>query len=403
MNVIVLAGGYDQIALINEFKNRGAKVILIDYLDNPPAKDFADIHYVESTLDSTIVKEIAIKEKADLITTACTDQALLTVAQVSEELGLSCYISFEQARNVTNKNYMKTKMLESKTPTAKFKVVKNFDISDIIDLKFPIVVKPSDCNSSKGVKIVETIDDYKTFINDALKLSRTKTAIIEEFIDGKEISVDAFVIDGRAKVVLITESTKIEGTKGFTITQSKLPVNLKPHELQEINDIVQNIADSFELPNSPLLVQMIINEKGANVIEFSARMGGGTKYKLIEVITSFDIMKTYVDLVMGEKLMINLNQKYSHAHLNYCYAHKGKFIRLEGFDELKDKNIIDEYFQYKSVGENVVKAKTSSDRVAGYLIASNDIDVLLNKEEISNNSLKIISDSGEDMMRHDLI
>ena len=45
MKVLVLAGGYDQITLINEFKNRGNYVILADYYQNPPAKIYADKHY----------------------------------------------------------------------------------------------------------------------------------------------------------------------------------------------------------------------------------------------------------------------------------------------------------------------------------------------------------------------
>ena len=97
MKVLVLAGGYDQIGLIEELKSRGHYVLLADYFENPPAKKTADKHYQISTLDEDAVKEVALKEQVDLITTACTDQALLTVAKVSEELGLPTYISYEKA------------------------------------------------------------------------------------------------------------------------------------------------------------------------------------------------------------------------------------------------------------------------------------------------------------------
>ena len=80
MKILVLAGGADQIALINELKNRGHYVILLDYFENPPAKKYADKHIVASTLDIPKVREVAAEEKVDLVCTACTDQALLTVA-----------------------------------------------------------------------------------------------------------------------------------------------------------------------------------------------------------------------------------------------------------------------------------------------------------------------------------
>ena len=72
MKIIVLAGGSDQIALIEELKNRGHETILVDYLNNPPARQYADKHYVESTLDVMAVKQISLRECADMVCTACT-------------------------------------------------------------------------------------------------------------------------------------------------------------------------------------------------------------------------------------------------------------------------------------------------------------------------------------------
>ena len=94
MKILVLAGGADQLALIKELQKRGHEVILLDFLDNPPAKEVVTTHIKESTLDSDKVKEVAVRENVDMICTACTDQALLTVAKVSEELNLPTYISY---------------------------------------------------------------------------------------------------------------------------------------------------------------------------------------------------------------------------------------------------------------------------------------------------------------------
>ena len=159
MKIVVLAGGSDQIALINELKSRGHEVILVDYFDNPPAKPYADKHIVASTLDVEAVKQIAYDENASLVCTACTDQALLTVANVSEQLNLPCYISYKTALNVTNKSYMKEVMLKYGIPTAKYVILDSVDLEVIKDFQLPVVVKPVDCNSSKGVKRVDCKED----------------------------------------------------------------------------------------------------------------------------------------------------------------------------------------------------------------------------------------------------
>lgn len=403
LKVMVLAGGYDQISLIEELKKRGYYVILIDYYKNPPAKDYADIHYQVSTLDTEAIKKIAVEEYVNLITTACTDQALLSVSKISEELNLPCYLSYETALKVTNKMYMKKEMIKSGIPTAKHKVICNVNEVDLKGFHYPLVVKPCDCNSSKGVKKVYSLEEAILSTEEALLLSRSKTAIIEEFINGHEISVDVFITDGKAEILLITESEKIKNTNGFTITQSKYPVNIKKQNLNIIKEIVQSICEKFNIHKGPLLVQMLMTEDSVYVIEFSARMGGGTKYKLIEVLTGVNIMNAYVDLITGEKNKINLNYQFNHAHLNYCYASKGVFEKLYGFQELKDKNIIFDYFTYKRVGTVIDKSETSSDRVAGYLITADTIEALIKKEKLVNNTLQIISKDGKDIMRHDLV
>ena len=179
MKILVLAGGADQIALINEFKARGHETILVDYFENPPARPYADKHIVASTLDVERVKEIAIDQKVDLITTACTDQALLTVANVSEQLGLPCYLSYQTGLNVTNKSYMKNVLLANNIPTAKFVILDKVDLDAVKDFSLPLVVKPVDCNSSKGVKRIDDIADITKYLEEAIKLSRSKKAIVE--------------------------------------------------------------------------------------------------------------------------------------------------------------------------------------------------------------------------------
>ena len=94
MKALVLAGGFPQIALLQELNRRGIETVLADYYEEPVAKPYADRFYRVSTLDVDGIEAVAKKEAVDFLITACTDQALLTVAKVSEALGLPCYIDY---------------------------------------------------------------------------------------------------------------------------------------------------------------------------------------------------------------------------------------------------------------------------------------------------------------------
>ncbi len=196
---LVLAGGLPQIKLINELKSRGYYVILVDYSLSPIAERFADKFYRESTLDVPMVTQIAIKENADIIITCCTDQALSTVSSVSAKLGLPCYIDERTGLSVTNKKEMKSILYANRIPTSRFVITDNSDID--IDLKYPVVVKPVDCNSSKGVTKVYSESELKQTISDSISYSRGKNAIVEEYVEGKEVSVDAFVVEGKVHLL----------------------------------------------------------------------------------------------------------------------------------------------------------------------------------------------------------
>lgn len=399
MKCLVLAGGFDQIGLIKELKKRNIKVILLDYFVNPPAKGYADKHYVESTLDISKVKEVAIKENVDLITTACTDQALLTVAKVSEELELPCYITYETALNVTNKLFMKEKFISCGIPTAKYIIQDKVDCDNIGEFKFPIVVKPVDCNSSKGVKKVFNKEELQNAIHDAINFSRTRTAIVEEFKIGDEISVDVYVENGIAKVLSMTESTKAKmNSTGFTIVQSKYPVAITEVQEKKIAEIAQKISEEFGIYNSPMLIQLIVGENEINVLEFSARMGGGTKYKLIQTISGVNIMEKYVDLILGDKPSVEPVKCVNYAYLNYCYCNKGIIDKLVNFNELREENTITDYFQYKTQGMKIEKAEISSDRVAGYLLVGNTLEEIYYKQNIAEKELKVLTEEGNDIM-----
>lgn len=402
MKILVLAGGSDQIALIREIKDRGHEVVLVDYFENPPAKLYADKHIVASTLDIEAVKKIALQEAVDLITTACTDQALLTVANVSEQLGLPCYLSYQTGLNVTNKSYMKRVLSDNNIPTAKYIVLDRVDIDAVKEFQFPLVVKPVDCNSSKGVKRIDKIEDLPHHLNDAINLSRTRTAIVEEFKEGEEISVDYYVEGEDAKFLCATRSQKIKNRSSFTILSSNYPaINARQEDM--LRTIGNQVAKAFQLKDCPLFIQLIANGTDLNIIEFSARMGGGSKYNLIQTLSGVNIMSKYVDLVLGGKPSVSPLKQVDFCKMVYLYCKPGVFDHIEGLQELKQQGVIDAFFEYKTKGMEISRAETSSDRPAGYLITAQTADQLQQKCRFIDSHIKVISSSGEDIMIHGLL
>lgn len=404
MKALVLAGGFPQITLINQLKERGITVVLADYTEEPVAKKYADVFYRVSTLDIDAITNVAVTEKVDFLITVCTDQALLTVAKVSEQLGLPTYIDYNTALNVTNKAYMKKVFYENNISTAPYSIMSTLDEDKYKCAKYPLIVKPVDCNSSKGVKRVENFDELKEAFDVAVALSRTGTAVIEDYIEGPEISADIYVENGVAKILCISNNVKIADKDKFVIFRGRCPAIEIDAIKDKVRHTAQQIADAFGLKNSPMLIQMITDGKEVYVLEFSARTGGGVKFLRINRKTGFDVIKAVIDLTLGIKPHYDENEINAKFIVDdFIYCKKGVFDHLEGFDELVSEGILTDYYLFKSKGAMFDKVENSGDRIAGYTIQADSLEELREKHRIVLENIRVIDTDGNDMIRRDLL
>lgn len=404
MKALVLAGGFPQIALINELKSRNIETVLADYYEAPVAKEYADKFFQISTLDVDAIRQLAIDEKVDFLITACTDQALLTVARVSEDLGLPCYIDYQTALNVTNKQYMKKVFDAYGVPTAKHIILGEYDGSALSGMEYPLIVKPVDCNSSKGVKKVLDEEQLISAFNDAIEYSRTNTAIIEEYVSGNEITVDVQVQNGKAYVLSMAYSDKTADKDKFVIYRTRYPISESSEIVKQISDAAQKIATAFKLENSLMLIQLISDGKRISILEFSARTGGGVKYQLIKKVSGFDVIKAAVDLTINKKTELNIIAPESKFICNlFIYCNEGIFDKLDGFEELKEQGVISDYFLFKWRYAKLGGAHNSGDRIAGLTVQADTYEEIREKYDTAVKNIKVLDINGKDIMRHDLI
>jgi phosphoribosylamine-glycine ligase len=403
---MVLAGGNDQIALIEELRryfNNEVYIILVDMSSNVKAVPFADKFLQISTMDREAVLVAARAENIDYILTACGDQPLSTMAYVSARMGLPCYLTEEQVQLLTNKLHMKRMMIENGIPTSKYVAIgREWSLSDFKHLNYPLVVKPVDSNGSKGVKKVESADDIQKYLDEAFGYSLSGDVIVEEFNEGSELSIDVYVEGNSAKILSVISLEKIKQNKdSFTIVQSNYPP-ICEYDSEEIKRVVQQIVDVFGLKDTPLLIQAIQTTRGLRVVEFSARMGGGSKFRSIKTFSGVDIMNVYVRMVMGEKPSVNPQRLVNNASMSFVYCTPGVFSKICGFDELVAQGVIKYYYTYKMPGCEIVKSNTSSDRVAGFMIVGDSLQEVKQKIEYANSRLKVLDENGNDIMNHNL-
>lgn len=401
---IVLGGTSPHIELIHQLKERNYYVILIDYLPNPPAKKQADLHIQESTLDPEAVLKVAQQYNANLVISACVDQANITACYVAEKMNLPHPYSYELANNITNKGYMKEIMVANNIPTTKYIFLNNGEELANFDLRFPVMVKPADSCAASGVKKANNINELNLFLQEAKKVSRTGRTVVEEFFAGVEVSVYAFIKNGIANILMISERiSTIEGENQVLKCYATItPPNISQTSLNKIQESTTRIANVFGLDNTPLHVQYIIDGDEISVIEFAPRVGGGISYRNIKNHTGFDIISSTIDSYLQQSVEIDYKRSNRYFSVNLAYGIPSTFDRLTGIESLIEEGVVDSIHYHKTPGSVITDDRASGGRIAAILISGNSRQEVLDKVKFTFETINAYDPEGKQILRKDL-
>jgi len=402
---IVLGGTSPHIELIKKLKSRGYFTILVDYYDNPPAKEHADHHIQESTLDKEKVLGIARKNHAELVISSCVDQANVTACYVAEKMGLPRPYSYETALSISIKPNMKKMMSEHEIPTAAYQYVSDFKELNLSVLSYPLIVKPANSAGSAGVKKVLNEKYLKEYLKQALTISRTNKAIVEEFKEGKELSVYAFITNGKANILMMAERVSvIDGENEVLKCIATLaPAIISESAVKSIQSICDKIASAYELVNTPLHVQVLVDGDTVNTIEFAPRAGGGFSYQTIKLNTGFDMIDASIDSFLNKNVVVNFHKPSYKIAIVLLYAKPARFGKIELEQSLLDDHTVQDYFYHKTRGMQIGDEKASSARIGAMLIRSETWDGLRGKIRTASEKVWAYDVGNSPILRKDLI
>lgn len=394
---LILGGIYPHAALAKKLQKRGYYTLLVDYFKNPPAASSVDEHSTESAMDVDAVLRLAKDRHADLVMSPCLDQQMVIAMQVSEALGLPHPFSSETALQVTNKKYMKRIMTDNNIPTARYYEIDDDTRLQDIKLDYPVMVKAVDASGGAGIYKLETPEGLEDALERARRFSRSKTVIVEEFKQGIEVSIYAYVSGGKAKIVTTAEriSEMDESHVRCFCTVSPSPAGERVRETMA--QISTDIARAFGLDNTPLFVQFILNEQGAFVLEFSPRLGGGTCYRTAELNAKYDLLDAAIDSYLGNSVVVDSQKEEGIFLVQIVYAHDGIFDHVEKLDQLKEEGYVVEEFYLKTSGMEVSSEKASSARIVTLLVYGQTEEELLRKSNHIMDTIEVVDPEGRDI------
>lgn len=297
----ILGCSYLQIPLIKKASELGIETHCFAWLDGAVGQDLVDYFYPISVLNKEEILKKCQDIKIDGICSIASDVVVPTWNFVAAQMGL---ISNPQNSTLytTNKFEMRQKLSKFRVSIPKFLEYPSASFRQGIDeINFPLIVKPKDRSGSKGITLVSNPEKIKSAINTAIDESFINEAIVEEFIEGRELSIESISWEGRHFILAMTDKVTT-GSPSFVEIEHHQPAIISKQEHEMISKEVVKALDALEIEFGASHTEVIIDKsEDLYIVEVGARMGGDfIGSHLTFLSTGYDYLKAVIELSLGE-------------------------------------------------------------------------------------------------------
>lgn len=331
--IIIIGANEFQYKIIEKANNLGYETHVFAWEEGAVAKNISDFFYPISIIEKDEILRECKKIKPDAICTIATDLAMPTVNYIAKNLNLVGN-TLESTELTTNKFKMRERLSKEGLPCPWYKLIFEFNELDQKKLKFPLIVKPIDRSGSRGINKVLTIEELKKAIKLAKEVSFIDKILVEEYIGGKEYSVEAISQNGVHQVLQITEKFTT-GSPNFIEIGHLEPARIMKEKKNKVKKIIKDSLTALEFKNGASHSEIKINNNEIKIIEIGGRMGGDfIGSDMVELSTGIDFLKLILDISLGNKI----NEKISNIE-NYFSIVRFIFTKknLEQYQKIVSK------------------------------------------------------------------
>jgi len=331
--LLILGGGLWQLEYVRRARQLGLETWVTDWSAAAIAREDADHFESIDVKDQEATLGVARRARVDGVLTAA-DIGVPTAAYVAEQLGLAGH-SRELADIATNKFKMRERSRRLGIACPWYRLVRSSGdaLAAVGAGALPVIVKPVDNCSSRGVRWVDRTGDLGAAVEEALTASRRAEALVEEFLVGVEGSIEALVQDGRTIVLGCCDKTKSPLPDRFDL-ELRYPGAFDDRVCRDLEQLAQRIASGFEVRDGILHIEFLVSRDGATVylIEFAIR-GCGSKVvtHLMPALTGVDVVRTVIRQALGLKSQIE-PARTRHGALHFLMFPRGRVAAVRGVE-----------------------------------------------------------------------
>ena len=280
--LMILGSLQEFVRLTAMAKDRGCTVIVSDGYPNGPAKKIADRAYDVDVREAPSLARYCRQEHVDAIITSFSDLLFENMVKAADLAGLKCYLKPEQLPYYRDKTVMKQLLDRLGIPTPRHVCLsRGFSDQQLEGLRFPVVTKPVDMYGSRGLYVLNSPQEVRRYFGKASSFSRQKKILVEEYNDGYEFNLMAWVLEGKVYILGIADREKTSiGARDIPIsTRNIYPSRMISQVFEPAKKILESYIGATGQKNGALSMQFFwAPGRELEVCEIAGRfLGSGGK------------------------------------------------------------------------------------------------------------------------------
>ena len=309
----IIGASYLQVPLILRAKEMGLETHAFAWAAGDAGERLADRFHPISIVEKDAILAACRDIGIDGICTIASDLAAVTVGYVADRMGLNGNPP-ECIRRSTNKHAMRQAFEEHGDPSPRSILVESAADLRGMELKYPVIVKPLDRSGSRGITKLEAPDRRQPetarpesealaeAIENAKGQGFEKKALVEEFAEGQEYSVEGLSWQGQHRILAVTKKYTT-GAPHFIETGHLQPAELSRETEAEVRRVVLHALDSLGVTCGASHSELKIAADGTiRLIEIGARMGGDfIGSDLVPLSTGADFTGDVIRCALGQE------------------------------------------------------------------------------------------------------
>lgn len=282
--------------IVETVMTRGYHLSVVGAKIDDPAHLIANNSITINYSDINLLYKHISQNSYDGLIPGCNDKSYISLAYIAKEMNFPGFDDYETVLNIHNKERFRKISQHYNYPIPK----SINSIENIKSLELPVLVKPTDSFSGKGVNIANTLDELKEYWEIAKTFSASDSAIIEEFIEGDLYSHSAFIKNG--KIIIDFFVNEYCTVYPYQVNSSNVSTQLDAGIQESLRNWTEKFADDLKLCDGLVHTQFISNNTTFYLIEVARRCPGDLYSQLIQKSTGINYAELYAMPFCGLEL-----------------------------------------------------------------------------------------------------